>query len=209
MSIVKEGRVFIAIGSMFTIVAALFVHPYPAVFFGVLTLYFAYFFRNPTRHIPTDEDALVSPADGTVQDVTPVEYDDFVGSRANRVTVFMSVFDVHVNRSPIDGEIKCQKYVCGAFRPAYKDSVGFDNEHHLLGIENERIRITVTQIAGILARRIVSWVTLDDKLRKGELYGLIRFGSCVEIVMPENVEILVKKGQKVTGGETIIGRIKD
>ena len=209
MSIVKEGRGFIAAGGLLAITMGLFVHPYPAIFFGVLTLYFAYFFRNPKRNIPADDDAVISPADGTVQEVTPVEYDDFVGGKGNRVTVFMSVFDVHVNRSPIDGEIKCQKYVCGSFRPAYKDSVGFDNEHHLLGIENDRIRITVTQIAGILARRIVSWVTLDDKLKKGELYGLIRFGSCVEIVMPENVEILVKKGQKVTGGETIIGRIRD
>ena len=144
-----------------------------------------------------------------MQDVSRVEHDDFVGSDATKVTVFMSVFDVHVNRSPIDGEIKCQKYVCGAFRPAYKDEVGFDNEHHLLGIENDRLRITVTQIAGILARRIVSWVTIDDKLQKGELYGLIRFGSCVEIVMPNSVEVLVKKGQKVTGGETIIGRIRE
>ena len=209
MTIVKEGHVFIAVGALLAVGSALFFHPYPAIFFGVLTLYFAYFFRNPVRHVPDDPDALVSPADGTVQDITSVEYDDFVGGKANRITVFMSVFDVHVNRSPMDGEIKCQKYVCGAFRPAYKDAVGFDNEHHLLGLENDRLRITVTQIAGILARRIVSWVTLEDKLQKGQLYGLIRFGSCVEIVMPENVEILVKKGQKVTGGETIIGRIKD
>ena len=79
----------------------------------------------------------------------------------------------------------------------------------MIGIENDKLRVTVTQIAGILARRIVSWVTLDDKLEKGELYGLIRFGSCTEIVMPENVEVLVKKGQKVLGGETIIGRVKD
>ena len=101
-----------------------------------------------------------------------------------------------------------QKYVCGRFRPAYKDSVGFENERHLLGIENEKLRVTVTQIAGILARRIVSWVTLDDKLEKGELYGLIRFGSCTEIVVPKNVEVLVQKGQKVRGGETVIGKIK-
>ena len=200
MSIVKEGCVFIAGGLCLTILLGLVAHPYAAVFAGVLTLYFAYFFRNPKRDINFDKNAVLSPADGTVQDVSSVEYDDFIGDKASKVTVFMSVFDVHVNRSPIDGEIKCQKYVCGSFRPAYKDAVGFDNEHHLLGIENDRIRITVTQIAGILARRIVSWVTIDDKLTQGELYGLIRFGSCVEIV---------KKGQKVTGGKTIIGRIRD
>ena len=87
--------------------------------------------------------------------------------------------------------------------------VGFENERHMIGIENEDLRITVTQIAGILARRIVSWVTLNDGLSKGELYGMIRFGSCTEVVVPKNVELLVKKGDKVVGGETIIGRIKE
>mgnify|MGYP002625720855 CR=1 FL=1 len=184
------------------------VHPYAAIPFVVLALYFAYFFRNPDRTIPEDESLVVSPADGTVQDIVPVEMDDFVKEPCNKVIIFLSVFDVHVNRSPIAGEIKIQKYVCGRFRPAYKDSVGFENERHLIGIENDRLRVTVTQIAGILARRIVSWVTLDDNLEKGELYGLIRFGSCTEIVMPQSVEIMVEKGQKVVGGETIIGRIR-
>ena len=94
-------------------------------------------------------------------------------------------------------------------RPDYKDTVGFENEHHVLGIENDRIRISVKQIAGILARRIVSYVTLDDKLEQGELYGMIKFGSCLEVVMPKHVEIMVEKGQKVAGGQNILGRIKD
>lgn len=209
MSIVREGYVFIAAAFFLSVFLGAAVHPYAAVVPAVLAVYFAYFFRNPKRNIIEDESAILSPADGTVQEVTTVESDDFVGARCSKVSVFMSVFDVHVNRSPIAGEIKCQKYVCGRFRPAYKDAVGFENEHHLLGLENEKIRITVTQIAGILARRIVSWVTLDDKLRQGELYGLIRFGSCVEIVMPENVDVLVAKGQKVVGGETVIGRIRE
>ena len=150
---------------------------------------------------------LVSPADGTVQEVVPLDGDDFVKEPCNKVVIFLSVFNVHVNRSPIAGEIKCQKYVCGRFKPAYKDTVGFENERRMIGIENDRLRVTVTQIAGILARRIVSWVTLDDVLEKGERYGLIRFGSCTEIVMPRNVDVLVKKGDKVIGGETIIGTV--
>ena len=89
------------------------------------------------------------------------------------------------------------------------DEVGFVNEHHLIGLENDRLRITVKQIAGILARRIVSWVTLEDKLKQGDLYGMIRFGSCLEIVVPAEVEICVRKGEKVTGGQTVIGRLKD
>lgn len=207
--IVHEGYVFIGAALGLSLLLGVSFHPYAAVLPAVLAVYFAYFFRNPKREIEMDENAIISPADGTVQEVSPVEYDDFIKGAGNKVTVFMSVFNVHVNRSPITGEIKCQKYVCGRFRPAYKDSVGFENEHHLIGIENSRLRITVTQIAGILARRIVSWVTLNDNLKQGELYGMIRFGSCLEIVMPDDVQVLVQKGDKVVGGKTILGRIKD
>ena len=200
---------FIGAALVLALLLGVAVHPYAALLPAVLAVYFAYFFRNPRREIAMDDRAIISPADGTVQEITRVEYDDFIKGAGNKVTVFMSVFNVHVNRSPISGEIKCQKYVCGRFRPAYKDSVGFENEHHLIGIENSRLRITVTQIAGILARRIVSWVTLNDTLRQGELYGMIRFGSCLEIVMPEHVQVLVEKGDKVIGGKTVLGRIKD
>ena len=209
MSIIREGYYFAGVALAVAIFLGAVINPYAAIFPAVLACYCIYFFRNPKRKIPTDESLIVSPADGTVQDVVHLDSDDFVKSPCNKVIIFLSVFDVHVNRSPIAGEIKVQKYICGRFRPAYKDSVGFENERHLIGIENEKIRVTVTQIAGILARRIVSWVTLDDKLEKGELYGLIRFGSCTEIVIPDDVEILVSKGQKVRGGETIIGKMKN
>ena len=206
--VVREGYVFILGALALGAILGLAVHPYLAIPFVVLAFYFAYFFRNPKRKIPTDPLAIVSPADGTVQEVVSLDDDDFLKQPCKKVVIFLSVFDVHVNRSPIEGEIKIQKYVCGRFKPAYKDSVGFENERHMIGIENPRLRVTVTQIAGILARRIVSWVTLDDVLEKGELYGLIRFGSCTELVVPAEVEILVQKGDKVTGGETIIGRLK-
>ena len=209
MKIVGEGYRFIFGAIIVAVFLGFAVNPYAAILPGVLAIYFAYFFRNPDRTIPEGENLIVSPADGTVQDVVELDDDEFVKSPCRKVIIFLSVFDVHVNRSPIAGEIKVQKYVCGRFRPAYKDSVGFENERHLLGIENDKIRVTVTQIAGILARRIVSWVTLDDKLDKGELYGLIRFGSCTELVVPDNVKIFVKKGDKVRGGETIIGEIGD
>lgn len=208
LSIIKEGFYFAGVALMIALFIGVLIHPYAAILPVVLACYCIYFFRNPARKIPVDENLIVSPADGTVQDVVEVESDDFVKSPCRKVIIFLSVFDVHVNRSPIAGEIKIQKYICGRFRPAYKDSVGFENERHLIGIENEKLRVTVTQVAGILARRIVSWVTLDDKLEKGELYGLIRFGSCTEIVMPASVEVLVKKGDKVRGGESIIGKIK-
>ena len=208
MSIIREGYYFAAIFILIALFLGSAINPYAAILPAVLACYCIYFFRNPAREIPADESLIVSPADGTIQDIVDMNNDEFIKSPCKKVIIFLSVFDVHVNRSPIAGEIKVQKYICGRFRPAYKDSVGFENERHLIGIENDKIRVTVTQIAGILARRIVSWVTLDDKLEKGELYGLIRFGSCTEIVVPDNVEIFVKKGQKVRGGETVIGKIK-
>lgn len=207
--VVREGYIYIAVALFLAVVMYFGFGVAVAVPFVVLACYFTYFFRNPDRTIPTDEHLVVSPADGTVQDVVELEDDDFVKGPCTKIIIFLSVFNVHVNRSPIAGEIKCQKYVCGRFRPAYKDEVGFENERHMLGIENEKgFRVTVTQIAGILARRIVSWVTLDDNMSKGQVYGLIKFGSCTELVVPRNVEVLVKKGDKVRGGESVLGRIK-
>lgn len=206
--VIKEGYAFIATALLLTIVVGFAISPYWAVAPGMLTLFFAFFFRNPKRMIPEDSSLVVSPADGKVMGVVEVEHDDFVNEPCNKVIIFLSVFDVHINRSPIAGEIKFQQYTCGRFIPAYKDAVGFENERHTIGIESGNFRVSVTQIAGILARRIVSWVTLDDILQKGQRYGLIKFGSCTELVMPKNVEIVVKKGDKVIGGETVIGRIK-
>ena len=207
--IISEGYPFIFGCALLALVLGFSIDPYIAVIPLVLMLYFCYFFRNPKRQIITDDSVILSPADGTVTDIVPLETDEFVKEPCNKVIIFMSVFNVHVNRSPIQGKIKLQKYFCGRFRPAYKDTVGFENEHHVLGIENDRVRISVKQIAGILARRIVSFVTLDDDLKQGELYGMIKFGSCLEVVMPKKVEIMVEKGQKVAGGQTILGRIKD
>ena len=207
--VVREGYIYIAAALFLAVVLYFGFGAYGAVIPLVLACYFTYFFRNPSRDIPMDEKLIVSPADGTVQDVVELAEDEFVKGPCKKIIIFLSVFNVHVNRSPIAGEIKCQKYVCGRFRPAYKDEVGFENERHMLGIENEKgFRVTVTQIAGILARRIVSWVTLDDNMEKGQVYGLIKFGSCTELVVPDSVEVLVKKGDKVRGGESVLGRIK-
>lgn len=207
--VVREGYIFIAAALFLAVVLYFGFGIYGMIVPLVLAGYFTYFFRNPKREIPADESLIVSPADGTVQDVVAMEDDEFVKGPCQKIIIFLSVFNVHVNRSPIAGEIKCQKYVCGRFRPAYKDEVGFENERHMLGLENDRgLRVTVTQIAGILARRIVSWVTLDDSMEKGQVYGLIKFGSCTELVVPQNVEVLVKKGDKVRGGESVLGRIR-
>ncbi len=139
--------------------------------------------------------------------IVEAQDDDYLGEIGTKVTIFLSPFDVHINRSPLAGTIKFQQYVCGRFRPADKSMAAGENERHGLGIEAPNCRVLVTQIAGILARRIVSWVTLGTDLNQGELYGMIKFGSCTEIIMPQNVEILVSKGQKVRAGITVIGRI--
>jgi phosphatidylserine decarboxylase len=174
----------------------------------VLAAFVTFFFRNPRRAVPGDDTLVVSAADGTVMGICEVYEDQFLEQEGIKITVFLSVFDVHVNRSPIAGEIKFQQYTCGRFRPAYKESAGFENERHTIGLENDNMRVLVTQIAGILARRIVSWVTLGVTLERGERYGMIKFGSCTEIVVPPTVEVLVKKGDKVRGGETVIGRLR-
>lgn len=208
MVIVSEGYKFIGAALVLAVIFGYFAHPYAALPFVVLACYFAYFFRSPTRTIAANEHHILSPADGTVTEISSVGVDDFVGEPCNKIVIFMSVFNVHVNRSPINGEIKLQKYYCGRFRPAYKDEVGFENEHHLIGIDRGDLRITVKQIAGILARRIISWVTLDDRMKQGDIYGMIRFGSCLEIVMPERAQILVREGEKVQGGRTVLGRLE-
>jgi phosphatidylserine decarboxylase len=205
--IVKEGFVYIGSLLAVTFVAAWTIGIYWAVLPAIITIFLTFFFRNPPRNIPVDPDLILSPADGRVMGITEVQEDEFLHAQGIKVSIFLSVFDVHVNRSPAEGVVKFQQYVCGRFRPAYKAIAAWENERHAIGIETPRIKILVTQIAGILARRIVSWVTLGSELRQGDLYGMIKFGSCTEIIMPKNVEILVKKGQHVTGGITVIGRV--
>ena len=205
--IVKEGYIFITGLALITVVVFWAFGPYWSIIPAVLTAFVTFFFRNPKREITTDPNLIVSPADGKVMSVCEIYDDLFLNEVGIKVTIFLSVFDVHLNRSPIAGEIKFQQYTCGRFRPAYKESVGSENERHSIGLENGVMRVLVTQIAGLLARRIVSWVTLGSILRKGERYGLIKFASCTEIIVPKTVEILVKKGDSVKGGSTVIGRL--
>lgn len=205
--IITDGYIFIFGSIVLAVLAGLFINVYVAVLPALLAVYFAYFFRNPRRRIPDDELALVAPADGTVVAVEDVDEDLFLDEKCRKITIFLSIFDAHVNRIPLAGTIKFQQYTCGRFRPAYEDGVGYENERYSLGIENSHTRILVTLIAGVLARRIVSWVTLGDELTHGQLYGMIKFGSCIEVFVEDNVEICVTKGQKVRCGETVIGRI--
>lgn len=204
--IVKDAVPYLAVLALVT--AGLYpVLPALAVVTAILAAFVAFFFRNPPRTIPEEEGILVSPADGVILDICEITEDRFINDQAIKVSIFLSVFNVHVNRCPMSGEIKYRSYRPGKFLPAYKGHASEINEKNYVGIENGGLRILVTQITGFIARRIVCWVNIGDRVERGDLFGLIKFGSCTEIIIPKNVEVLVKKGDKVVGGETVIGRI--
>lgn len=206
--VAKEGFPYILILLLITIALGYF-NIFIAIVPLILLLFVTYFFRNPKRVIPQEEDILVSPADGVVMEITEVYEDRFLESKAIKVSIFLSIFNVHLNRAPLEGIVKYRAYRPGKFIPAFKSHASDINEKSYLGIENSKIKILVNQVTGFIARRIVTWSKVNDHLNKGELFGLIKFGSCTELIVPLNVDILVNKGDKVTGGETIIGRIKN
>ncbi len=208
MFIIKDGYPFIITCLLAAAIVYYFFGVAWAVIPFVLGLYFAYFFRDFHRSMPYDPNILYSPADGTVMGVEEIFDEEYLNEPALKLTIFLSVFNVHTNRSPLDGEIKYQRYTCGQFVPAYEKSASFENERHAIGIDNGKMRFLVIQVAGLLARRIVSWVTVGHQLKQGETYGMIKFGSSTELIVPRNVEITVKKGQTVVGGVTVVGRIK-
>lgn len=207
--IVKEGYFYILTFAIITIISAALLPLYYCIIPGVLILYITFFFRNPKRTILYDNSLILSPADGKVMSIEEIFEDRFLNAQAIKVSIFLSIFDVHVNRSPMEGEIKYQQYTCGRFKPAYKESAPFQNERHTIGLDTGKMKIMVTQVAGILARRIISWVALGTQLQQGQRYGMIKFGSCTEVIVPLNVDILVTKGDRVKGGKSIIGKIID
>jgi phosphatidylserine decarboxylase len=174
----------------------------------ILTLWCAYFFRDPARVTPTQEGLVISPADGRVSlivDVVPPPELDLPRQKVTRVSVFMNVFDVHVNRAPCAGRLAQITYIPGAFINAELDKASEDNERQALTLElNDGRRIGVVQIAGLVARRIVKFVQAEDRLSAGQRFGLIRFGSRVDVYLPEGVSPQVCVGQRAIAGETVI-----
>lgn len=175
----------------------------------ILLLFVLYFFRDPERDINIDENILVSPADGTVMEVSEIIDNDFIGGKAKKVSIFLSLFNVHVNRSPIKGTVTYSSYREGKYLPAFKSHASELNERNSIGIENSKTKVLVHQITGLVARRIVCWSKKGDVLDKGERFGLIKFGSCTELIVPYEVDIKVVKGDIVRGGITIIGVVKN
>jgi phosphatidylserine decarboxylase len=177
-----------------------------AIFFGLLAAFMAYFFRDPGRQPPVEKDLVVSPADGLVTRVQTI--DEGNPHSATLVSIFLSPLDVHINRAPIAGTITKIDYTSGKFLMATDERASLVNEQNALTIEGEKITVVCKQIAGILARRIVCWKRTGERVELGERFGMIKFSSRTDIVLPESVEVLVKKGNRVKGGTTIIGRIR-
>jgi len=175
------------------------------VLFLVITFYIAFFFRDPERKITQDENTVLSPADGGIVELSPFSKNEFLNSGGTEVAIFLSLLDVHINRNPISGVVRYSKHTPGRFNPAYKEKASLENEQTELGLENEKVKLVLRQIAGTIARRIVCRIKEGDKIIAGERFGMIKFGSRVELFLPEKVKILVKLNQKVKAGETVIG----
>lgn len=173
--------------------------------FLALAAFILFFFRDPERVILADEAAVVSPADGRVVEVEPMSID---GVAHFRVGIFLSVFDVHINRSPISGRIIAQRYQAGKFHAAFNKSASVENEQNRLTIAGEAATLEVVQIAGLIARRIVCYKKEGDWVAKGERIGLIKFGSKTDCILPATAEALVKVGDRVHGASSVIARLR-
>lgn len=197
---VKEGFPFVITPIILALIFG-FLGLWPvAVFFVLLTAFMAYFFRDPHRTVPEGDNIVVSAADGRVTRIDENE-------TGKIVSVFLSPLDVHINRSPIAGKVTKVDYIRGKKAPATSNEASFSNERNSLTIEGEKMTVICTQIAGIVARRIVCWSKEGDDLALGEKFGLIKFSSRTDLLMPAGVEVLVNIGDRVVGGETIIARL--
>lgn len=172
------------------------------IFLGLFVLFF---FRDPQRTPPADPDTIVSPADGRVMEIVD---EPLNGKPGRRISVFLSIFDVHVNRSPIAGRITAIEYRTGKFYAAMRGRASAENEQNSFYVQGERGEVVFKQIAGWIARRIVCWKAVGDSVIRGERVGMIRFGSRMDIWLPEGVEIVTRPGQHVAGGTSILARWK-
>ena len=181
--------------------AALFIYiglTFAALVLLLITGFVAYFFRNPARIIPAGDNLIVSPADGKIVKVAAVP-------EGQGISIFLNIFDVHVNRSPIKGELTGLEYKRGKFKVAFNDDASRVNEQNVLILRGQGMRVIVKQIAGLIARRVICWKKPGNSLERGEIIGLIRFGSRVDVLLPREVKVLVKVGERVKGGSSILG----
>ncbi len=206
--IVSEGYPFIILFGFITLVFALLGWVILTLLFLFLTLFSSYFFRNPERVIPAGEDLLIAPADGKIIFVGEVQEDRYFKEQVTKISIFMSVFNVHVNRVPCDGKVVAMYYNKGGFVNASYDKASESNEQSGILLETgSGTQILFVQIAGLIARRIVTYPVIGDLLQRGARYGLIRFGSRVDIYLPKNANVTVTLGERTVAGETILGTL--
>ena len=204
MPIVRDGWPYILIPAILAVTLLLLRWTWSGVALLVLTGLMVNFFRDPDRKIPSDPKAIVSPADGKVVRIVDLPAGDPLGAR--QVSIFLSVFDVHVNRSPIAGTVREIAYNKGKFLAAWDEKASLDNEQNRVTVEDGGYRVVFTQIAGLIARRIIFDKKVGDRVERGERVGMIKFGSRTDIFVPADVKLEVKVGDRVKGGLSIIGR---
>ena len=202
---VRDGIPYVVIPLVLAVVPVVLGYWLLAIPFVVSAAFMAYFFRDPHRSVPTEPGIVVAPADGLV---TIVRLADGVENPESLVSIFLSPLDVHVNRSPISGVITEIAYKKGKYLMATKAESRLLNEQNSLTIQGDGLTVRCTQIAGILARRIVCWKQKGERVKCGERFGMIKFGSRTDVLMPPNVDVTVHEGMRVRGGVTIVGRIQ-
>jgi len=170
----------------------------------LLVVFALFFFRDPERTGPRGGHLIVAPADGKIVEIVHTDAGEYLQGNCLRISIFLSIFDVHVNRAPVSGVVEYLRYHRGEFRPAYKEGTGERNEHTSIGIRAERGRLLLKQVAGALARRIVCHLREGHRVEQGERFGMIKFGSRVELLLPPEVKVRVKLGQKVKGGMDVL-----
>jgi phosphatidylserine decarboxylase len=203
-----EARWILAIFAL-AAVLSLFFSMWLLLLFLLLLACTIAFFRDPNRAAAADPNLIVAAADGTITDVVEVDEKEVLKARTRRVGIFLSIFDVHTNRAPIDGRIIYREHRAGLCLDARRPDCSEKNESMTWAFENPRATIVVRQLTGAIARRIVAWAQIGDELKKGDRFGMIRFGSRTEVFLPLNTEVLVKAGDHVLGGSTIIARLPD
>ena len=176
---------------------------------GIVSIFNLYFFRDPERRVPADKNAVLSPADGKVVLIKDVEEPDFIQGPAKQISIFLSVFNVHVNRSPVSGKVEYYRYKEGKFIAAFNHAASEDNEQTIIGITSENGKVLFKQIAGLIARRIVCNLSAGDHTRQGERMGMIKYGSRVDVFVPEGTTITVKNGDTVKGGLSILAEFSE
>ena len=188
-------------------VAGFFIHPWVALLFVLLILYTFYFFRDPERVTPADDNVVVAAADGVIAGVEEVEEPEVVKATMKRVAIFLSVFDVHTNRAPVAGTVTYTERRVGKMLDARHPDASRLNECRVWAIAHGGTTVVVRQITGAIARRIVAWAQVGQSVARGERFGMIRFGSRTEVYLPLDAEILVKVGDRVQSGVSIIARL--